>query len=384
MGETRPEKSDRSGSPGGPSKGSRRPRRPRRPGLPSLDDLFGWDALDRLSARRKWVGGARPWNVSAAFPRAGSLAERAQFLLRYAVLAPSMYNTQPWLFTVVGDEIRLFVDADRWLTVADPDKRELYLGLGAALENLLVAAEHFGVDQEVRYLPGSDSRHAATVTLSPDGEPSDHRGSTLFEAIPRRRTNGGRYRERPVPREDLRALRSVCVEEDVGLQFVTDPDEIGRVAELAARADRRQFADPAYRRELGRWVGRGAFGDPWPTAKGKKLVVTYLNLGRRRARRKAALIRGAPVLGVVRTETDSRRAQIRAGQVFERVGLLATALGIQTHPTSSMLEVPSLRRELIGLLGRPDWTPQCVFRLGYARDESGPSPRRSHEAVLVD
>lgn len=368
-------------------------------------ERLGLDALSPYSWRRRWVGGKRPWRVSASvFPEDGTQAEQSQFLVRYAVLAPSSHNTQPWLFNVNDGEIRLFADLERWLTVADPDKRELYVSLGAALENLLIAAEHFGLGYEVEYLPGSDTAHAATVRLSGDrtersrggkrsgegeysersDEASEYRDSRLFEAIPRRRTNRDRYQERPVPREDLRALREACVEDDVRLQFVADPAELDTIEDLAARADRRQFADPAYRRELGRWIGRGAFGDSWPEAKVGKFLVTYLNIGRQQARKDSQLLRNTPLVAVLRTKSDGRRGQIRAGQVFQRVSLLATVLDVQTHPMSALLEVPSLRRELTGLLGRPEWSPQHLFRLGYASGVSEPSPRRPAEAVLID
>ncbi|WP_135825159.1 Acg family FMN-binding oxidoreductase [Halorussus ruber] len=362
-------------------------------------ERLGLDALSPLSGRRRWVGGKRPWRVSASmFPAEGTPTEQAQFLVRYAVLAPSSHNTQPWLFNVNGEEIRLFADLERWLTVADPDKRELYVSLGAALENLLVAAERFGVGYEVEYLPGSDSAHAATVRLSvgdreertesqggeASGEMSVQRDSQLFEAIPQRRTNRSRYQERPIPREDLQSLREACVEKDVRLQFVADPAKLDVMADLAARADRRQFADPAYRRELGRWIGRGAFGDSWLEAKIGKFLMTYLNIGGRQARKDAGLLRATPLVAVIRTKSDGRRGQIRAGQVYQRVSLLATVLGVETHPMSAMLEVPSLRRELTNVLGNPEWTPQHLLRLGYTSGVSEPSPRRPAEAVLID
>jgi nitroreductase len=384
-----------------------RPTRERPTAPPSDDERgretgvaerLGVGALSPYSWRRQWVGGKRPWRVSASvFPDDGTPTEQAQFLVRYAVLAPSSHNTQPWLFNVKDDEIWLFADLERWLTVADPDKQELYLSLGAALENLLVAAEHFGLEYEVEYLPGSDSAHAATVRLSAgsdrreadhDGsrsdEASEQRDSRLFDAIPRRQTNRSRYQERAIPREDIRAFREICVEDDVRLQFVAEPADLNAIADLVARADRRQFADPAYRRELGRWIGRGAFGDSWLEAKVGKVLTAYLNVGRRQARKDEKLSRDTPLVAVMRTKSDGRRGQIRAGQAFQRMSLLGTALDVQTHPMSALLEVPSLRRELRELLGRPEWTPQHLFRLGYAPEVSEPSPRRPAEAVLVD
>ena len=363
-----------------------RGRPPERVERPRPEPPWRREAASRWSWRRK-VGTTAPWDVSAAgFPREGSMAEKARHLLRYAVLAPSSHNTQPWLFLVDDDEIRLFADHERWLTVADPDKRELYLSLGAALENLLVAAEQFGLGHLVEYLPGSDNRHAATVVLQDDAnhQRSRHRDPRLFDAIVRRRTNRGRYQERAIPPRTLRAFRDVCVEDGVAVQFLTQSTTKQAVAELVARADRRQFADRAYRRELARWVGRGAFGDSWPVAKLSKLLVTYLNPGPRQARIDAELIRNSPVLAAMRTKADGLREYLRAGQAFERISLLATLLGVQTHPTSALLEVPSLQHELADRLGGPDWTVQHLFRLGYGRSVATPTPRRALESVLLD
>jgi nitroreductase len=50
--------------------------------------------------------------------------------------------------------------------VADADQRELYISLGSALENLLLAAEHFGYSCRVTYLSGEKDL-VATVNLNP-------------------------------------------------------------------------------------------------------------------------------------------------------------------------------------------------------------------------
>jgi nitroreductase len=74
-------------------------------------------------------------------------------LIRYATLAPSGHNTQPWKFSIKENSIRIFPDFTRHLTVVDPDNRELYISLGCALENLVIAARYAGYDSEVEYFP---------------------------------------------------------------------------------------------------------------------------------------------------------------------------------------------------------------------------------------
>lgn len=71
------------------------------------------------------------WNLDAdEFLSMGDIEEQATFLLLYAILAPSSHNSQPWEFTVTGNEIAVGADESRWLEVADPEKRELYISVG--------------------------------------------------------------------------------------------------------------------------------------------------------------------------------------------------------------------------------------------------------------
>src|ERR671910_1332744 len=92
-----------------------------------------------------------PWQVlSDYFPVTLPKQEQLKFLLQYAILAPSSKNTQPWRFSVGEDTIGIFADLSRWQPVADRGRRELYMSLGCALENLLVAIEDFGFGHNVK------------------------------------------------------------------------------------------------------------------------------------------------------------------------------------------------------------------------------------------
>jgi hypothetical protein len=108
-----------------------------------------------------------PWAISEHdFPASGGEAERLRFLVRYALLAPSTRNTQPWKFRIGADEIGIFVDPARWERIADADQREMYISAGCALENLVIAAAHFGYRPTVETLPdGGNVELAARVRL---------------------------------------------------------------------------------------------------------------------------------------------------------------------------------------------------------------------------
>ena len=94
-----------------------------------------------------------------------------------------------------------------------------------------------------------------------------------------RHTNHGEYDGRPIPADVLGQLQRCCVEQ--GITVLLTPDETikQKVGELVVRADAIEFADPAFREELGHWIGQGVFGTSWLVSKIGKLAVTYMNIG---------------------------------------------------------------------------------------------------------
>jgi nitroreductase len=320
------------------------------------------------------------WDVDAAdFPADGPPDAQARFVLSYAILAPSSHNSQPWRFGIDGGTITVRTDEDRWLAVADDDKRELHVSVGCAIENLVVAAGNFGLAPRVRHGEGADP--AAVVTLRPDADPEGSSPDELFAALTERYTSHALFADRPIPAARLDRLREV-VPDDVTLTLLTDGETKRRVGELQARADEALMADPAYRKELGHWIGTGALGASWLAARVGQTVVTHFDLGGREARKNSKLVASAPVVGLLSTDADDPRAQVRTGRAFERLALAAAAEDLAVHPMSQTLERPDTREELAELAG-VDGRPQHLFRLGYADEAPEHTPRWPVEAVLA-
>jgi nitroreductase len=334
---------------------------------------------------KKYDPRATPWQIKEHdFPRDGDSVEKLKFLLRYAILAPSSHNTQPWKFSVAEDKIQVLVDRTRWLKVADPDQRELYISVGCALENLLIAAEHFRYGHQVAYFPEpANEELAATVKFMPQGQPTPFRDSALFNAIATRYTNRKVYEERPIPQGDLQHLQNYCVEEGIWLHMTGDLEIKRKVDELIVRGDAIQFSDHAFREELGYWLGQGVFGASWLFAKMEQLAVTYMNMSKGQAKKDSEVLMSAPVLAAISSKTNDMESQVKVGQVFERICLAASILGICVHPMSQILEIPELKTEVGKLIPKSDVFSQHTFRLGYAEPEKEHTPRRQLEEVLV-
>jgi len=326
-----------------------------------------------------------PWSIDEGqFPKGGTLREKMHFIIRYAILAPSSHNSQPWRFRVHDKGVDLLLDHTQWLKIADDDQRELHISVGCALENLLVAAEHFGLGHKATLMPRADDTSvAATVEFDENGERGPHRAEVLFEMIPVRHTNHGQYEERMVPAGVRQKLQEVCVEDGVSLHL-TDDDQIKRkVNELVVRGDAIQFADPDFREELAHWIGQGVFGTSWLLSKIGKLAVSYIDMGKSQGKKDSEVLMSSPELGIICTDSDDRPSQLKVGQVYQRVSLLAASHGIWCQPMSQIVEVPELKAEVAELVPETGITPQHPFRMGYAQAEKDHTPRRPVDEVLV-
>ena len=123
-----------------------------------------------------------------------------------AILAANPHNTQPWIFHVSADRIELFADSTRRTGVLDALDREHHIGLGCALENLLLAASARGYRATVELLPNpTDATHVATVNLAAGVEEA----SALHDAIGDRHSNRGPYADTAVADEVLAAMAAV-------------------------------------------------------------------------------------------------------------------------------------------------------------------------------
>ena len=326
------------------------------------------------------------WEVSELdFPKTAPIETQLGFLLRYAILAPSTKNSQPWAFSVQANRVHLLAEVERGQPIADPDRRELYISLGCALENLLVAAEHFGFRHGVTYFPerGQDEL-VATVLFAPGGVPSHARAGATLNAILRRHNDNSVFRDAPVPAEVRRRLVACCTEPELRISLTSDRQFRRWINALTVQADRTEFADPAFRKELGYWIGQGVFGAPPLMAGLGGLAVSKIDLGETVAQQDHAIVESAAVLGLITAEGDNHLAHVRTGQLFERLWLTATAMGVSVHPMSQTMRRPELRAAVTELLPYPGWIPQHLFRVGYsARKEEYHTPRRPVEDVLL-
>ena len=159
------------------------------------------------------------------FPSLEPLGAQFTHLLRYVVLAPSTFNTQPWKFRVTAEGIEVFGDYTRRLPIADPGNRELLMSIGAAVMNLRVAAAYFGFGCAVDYnYSGSSEDPLAFVRLTPHvhADPDARRRATLLPSITKRHTDRYPFLDSRIPAAVVNLIRECAAGNNVSVTVSVD------------------------------------------------------------------------------------------------------------------------------------------------------------------
>jgi len=333
------------------------------------------------------------WEVDERqFDSSAPLDQQLRFALRFAVLAPSNHNAQPWRFIVDGDVIQVCADRTRALPVVDPFDRELLISCGAALFNLRVALSHFGLAYAITLFPSeTDPDIVALMRVTHDGH-LDQQISRLFSAMTARVTTRAPFVDERIATELQQQLIDACDAEGAIARCVESHAERQALAQRVAEADHIQFADPRFRRELASWIhprrhdeGMPAYGmavaglldfaTPLVTS-----VVRVFDVGAGMPASRHHLVDGSPLFVGIATTRDDREAWLAAGQALERMLLVAALQGLTASYLNQPIEVSTLRDQVRTLL-HVDALPQLLLRVGRGPEVSH-SPRRPLAAVL--
>ncbi len=337
-------------------------------------------------------------------------------LVKAAILAANPHNTQPWLFHVTASAIRVFADMKRHLGTMDVYSREMHIGLGCALENMLVAAKANGYNAQLALSPGilteprpaSKPVLAATLWLSPGAAVV----SDLYTAIPKRHTDRAAYDQtHPVSTAVLETLQTMAGDdpEVKVVLFTTDKDR-QLFIEGSVQATKDIIADTTMSHDSARWF-RHDWGDVQKYKDGPHIdtagvspvmraLVKFLPPVSEETENKYWLeatettLNTTPVMGFIAVrELYDRQQALRAGQVWQRMHLWATTQGLSMQPVNQLLEVVDRERELgkkprtseflEKLPGESNWKPTFAFRTGYPTMAVLASPRRPVEEVLI-
>ncbi len=315
-------------------------------------------------------------------------------LVRLSTLAPSGHNTQPWKFAVTPNEIRIYPDLTRRVPVVDPDNRELWISLGGALENLIIAAECTGYQTETTYALNGMADDYISVSLKQTG-PKPVGQSLLFNAIPVRQCTRNEYDRKPIAPADLKKLETMATGTGVTPMLFTGA-AMEPILEYVNAGNDRQMTDDRFKRELRDWI-RFSNGEAISTMDGlashasgnpsiprwlASLFIGSMLNPKAQSKKDDGFIRSSSGLMLLVSVKNDKTAWIETGRAYERFALLATAMGVKNAFVNQPCEVPVLRAQVQSYLNLNGAFPQLLFRFGH-----GPamphSLRRPVEQVLM-
>ena len=370
-----------------------------------------------------------PWNVSEdAFPKDGSMRGKLKFFLRYAILAPSSRNTQPWNFKILNDNtIELYVDRSRALPVVDPRGRELTISCGAALGYLQITIRHFGYKYKTEVLSSYEEKKKVEHLLArisvydysgrDDGTANiqennievnslqEDDNNRLFEAITTRRTNRFRFEDRNIPDILLAGFYYIVDrypkyqkqqkhQDSIWLHIADEDDEKDALAELIVQGDHIQLSDKRFRRELVSCIrlnrSRRRTSDIPRYASRisnfmymiSPFVIKTFNINKKQAEKDRELAATSPVLAVLGSPSDEPLDWINTGMALANILLLASSENVCCSFLNQPIQISQLRPKLLDAIRKNKGFPQVLLRMGYSSEQIRPSPRRDVEEVL--
>jgi hypothetical protein len=315
-----------------------------------------------------------------------------------ALLAANPHNTQPWRLVVSPVEIRVHAVPGRNLGAMDSLRREMHLGLGCAVENLVLAAGQFGRRAEVTWLPdGTDSTLVARVSL----QPAPMQDNELANAIPVRHTHRGNYRGESVASDVVDTLTALVDHPDVEVTWLRGEDRADFMRETVratqAIVDDAEMADASHRwyRHTPRDIDEHRDGVTLDASGLEEPMLTLSKMSpppslgvegkfwvdATRGRQSTGSL-----VGILSTRVrDDRVQQLEAGRAWQRMHLWATSRGLAMQPLNQMAERQD-REQQLGL--DADFTrvlahwvgvgrgAQMLFRAGWPVKQALPAPRR--------
>ena len=267
------------------------------------------------------------------------------------------------------DAISIQPDLSRRTPAVDPDEHHLWVSLGCATENLVLAAAALGKHANVEF--GPQGVHVALDNTIPLRSP-------LVDAIFQRQCTRTEYDGQPMPRDVLQELTRAADRKGVRLLLLTERARIEGVLDYVTQGNSAQIRNPAFVNELKQWVrfneadalaaGDGLFsrltGNPTvPRWLGDRMFSMLLSEQSENEKCVKQMRSSAGVAVFVGEQADPAH-WFEVGRAYEHFALAATTLGVRTAFLNQPVEVPAVRTQFAQWLGLGAGRPDLVVRFG--------------------
>lgn len=270
--------------------------------------------------------------------------------------APSGENCQPWHFVVRGPTVEIHLLADRDQSAYSWGQRSSYMALGAAIENMVIAASAEHYRAPVRYFPDPENRfHAATVTFV--SEPS-READPLAPFLAERVSNRKAYAKEPLSKDERAAL-TAAAGEGGELKLIEKREAVERLGRVGSTNEEIMLGNRDLHRfffshvnwtkqedeekKIGFYIKTLELPPPaqlmfrlvqyWPLMRALKSI----GMHRVVAAQNAGLNASAAAMGALLIDGLEPVDFMEAGRAVERIWLTATSKGLSLQPLTGVL-----------------------------------------------
>lgn len=335
------------------------------------------------------------WRVDeSGYPKDETFEKRMEFLLGFAVLAPSTFNSQPWKAKIAEDGIEVYLDLKRITKKSDKTGRFAHISIGCFLENLLVAASHLGFRIALKFddqKPKEGGKFIAKVKVNEGKNKNDDESDQLFKAIISRATNRSLSLKRPIPEEILERIKKYT--EAMQRAVVLGKEFSGDVIAVSLIGDLDIWTDYEFRKEHVAWVrhnltrkydGMPGFGvgvGLIPSFFAYPAILSPIFPKIQSKKNVKALENSANY--IVLCGRDVPLEWVKLGMTYEKIVLYLASKGIAAAPMGQFIESDMARSKLGTLIeGESKLAPQLFFRIGYPSKGVRHSPRLPVEQII--
>ncbi len=319
--------------------------------------------------------------------------EVAAYVVTAAVWAPSVHNTQPWLFSAGGQEFSLHADAGRQLMVADPRGREMMISCGAALFTARLALRSLGYIPQTSVLPDpAEPLLVARVSWQRRAAAAEYE-QRLYGQVRWRRTHRGGFDPVPIPSDLVAMLQEGAKRDGAMLRIIGSAGNRAVLAAAVETAEQALRMDGMYARELASWASppgsTSRDGVPHTAYSARPEFTLPYFPGRDFAQghrwgvagsSPSAAPRSGGLVCILTTAGDRPIDWVNAGQALQRALLTGATCGVAAALHSQPLERARLRDFIQTQLCDGAY-PQLVLRLGTTT-QTAISVRRTPASVL--
>ena len=331
------------------------------------------------------------WDINEKeFPSKSSIEEKIKFWLNYAILAPSAHNNQPWRCKILDNKLEIYLDLK--YTPWTGTMRQTLFSIGAFIENLQQAANHFGYSSTME-APLLIDKKSVIASLTFEQRNGKSEEIDLFEGITKRHTNRGLYKEES-PEKIIELIKDLPKHKDVFLSTVSDIETKKKIGSIIRKGVKIALSMAPLKKELSHFVcylseksGTGIpveamIKDPEKCSTGAEWVMQKMDPEYEAVFSEEKYSK-TPVIIVISTRIDTPIIWLETGRYTQKIFLQVAKQGMTHCVTAAPIEIPVLS-PLLRKTSKSEGKPQMLFRVGTPLDPSFTihSPRRESNTIL--